>query len=255
MNRARPRGTLPRHVGHSSRGSVILFDLDGTLVDPAGGITGGIAHALQAAGHAPPDESTLRSMIGPKLTDALLTHTSATLEQIPDIVASYRRWYAETGMAMGKVYPGIIDLLDTLVDAGMMLGVATQKPQAVARAILRKHGIDVYFDVIAGAPDEEAIVPGQQGFTPGKAEIIAYAIAALPPATAVMIGDRAQDVEGALANSIACIGAGWGYADAGELEKAGAATVLAEVKDLTPHLLLQICRDGASPPPRVPGVP
>lgn len=241
---------LPRHVRHRGRGPAILFDLDGTLVDPAGGITGGIAHALEAAGHAPPDEAILRAMVGPKLPDALLTHTSAPPGKIPEIVATYRRWYAETGMAMGKVYPGIIDLLDTLVDEGITLGVATQKPHAVARTILRKHGIHVYFDAIAGAPDEEALAPGQQGFTPGKADIIANALDALAPTTAVMIGDRAQDVEGALANNIACVGAGWGYGSPGELKEAGAVIVLPEAKDITPQLLREVSRQPAQPVPR-----
>lgn len=241
---------MPRYVRHRGRGPAVLFAL-GTLVDTAGGITGDIAHALHAAGHAPPDEAAECAGVGPKLTDALLTHTSAIPEQIPDSVATYRRWYAGRGVAMGKVYPGIIDLLDGLVDAGISLGVATQIPQAVAYTVLRKHGIHVYFDVIAGAPDEEALGPGQHEFTPDKADIIANALDALAPTTAVMIGDRAQDVACALANSIACVGAGWGYGSRGELEEAGAAIVLAEAKEITPRLLREVRRHHPYPSPRV----
>ncbi|YCK79714.1 HAD hydrolase-like protein (plasmid) [Arthrobacter sp. D3-18] len=230
----------PLRTTRRSNGPGVLFDLDGTLVDPAGGITVGIAHALTAAGMDPPDEATLRAMVGPKLADALLTHTTARPEQIPGIIASYRQWYATTGMAMGAVYPGITDLLDALVDAGITLGVATQKPRTIARTILQTHGIEAYFDVVAGAPDEEALMPGEQGYTPGKTEIIAEALAALKPATAVMVGDRAQDVEGARANDIACLGAGWGYASPGELTEAGAALVVADPKDVTPGVLLSL---------------
>jgi phosphoglycolate phosphatase len=205
---------------------VVLFDLDGTLIDPAGGITGGIAHALRALGLPVPAQPILEAMVGPKLADALLARTAASRHQIPELIAIYRRWYAETGMTMGRVYPGITDVLDGLVDAGVRLGVATQKPQKLAQTILEAHGLAAYFDVIAGASDNEPLQPGQPGYRSGKSEIIAAALQALGDGPAVMIGDRAQDVDGATANGIPCLGAGWGFAEPDELANAGAAVVL-----------------------------
>lgn len=49
----------------------VIFDLDGTLVDPAGGITGGIAAALREIGFPVPGQPVLESMVGPKLSDSL----------------------------------------------------------------------------------------------------------------------------------------------------------------------------------------
>lgn len=216
---------------------VVLFDLDGTLIDPAGGITGGIAHALQALGLPVPEQPLLEAMVGPKLADALLAQTAASRHQVPELIAIYRRWYAETGMAMGRVYPGITDVLDGLVDAGVRLGVATQKPQKLAQTILETHGLAAYFEVIAGASDNESLQPGEPGYRSGKSEIIAAALQALSGGPAVLIGDRAQDVDGATANGIPCLGAGWGFAEPDELTNAGAAVVLDHARAVPLELL------------------
>lgn len=165
---------------------------------------------------------------------------TAVPEQIPEIIATYCLWYAEMGMTMGKVYPGIFDLLDALLDAGIPLGVATQKTQAVARTVLRKHGIDVYFDVIAGVPDEETPTLGGPACASGKEDIIAEALDAFSPTTAVMIGDRAQDVEGAHANNIACVGAGWGWGAPGNSKKQARSCAFPSTRHNSLQLLLDV---------------
>lgn len=220
----------------------VLFDLDGTLVDPAGGISSGIAHALRAMDLPVPTDEVLASMIGPKLSDALLYHTAAGAHQLPDLISIYRRWYAERGIAMGRVYPGVRQLLGELRESGYALAVATQKPQGFALKVLAAHGLAESFDVICGSSDDETLLPGQAGYRSGKADIIAAALAGLDghraadsaqpggshreSRAAVMVGDRAQDVNGAHANSLPCIGVAWGFALPGELEQAGAIAVV-----------------------------
>ncbi len=244
----------------------MLFDLDGTLVDPAGGITGGIAYALRAIALPVPPDEVLAAMVGPKLSDSLLAWTAATVEQLPELIGIYRRWYAREGIAMGRVYPGVISVLDELSSRGVPLGVATQKPQGLAETVLRAHGLDGYFVHIFGSSDDETLLPGDPGYRSGKAGIIAAAVGALgvealgvealgagvPGATAVgtqaalsgtgvpgrpvMVGDRDQDVLGAAANSLACVGVQWGFALDGELLAAGAAAVVADAPALLAEL-------------------
>ncbi|WP_026554844.1 HAD hydrolase-like protein [Arthrobacter sp. 35W] len=223
----------------------VLFDLDGTLVDPAGGITSGVAHALRALGLAVPSDAVLESMIGPKLSDSLAVMTEAADHQIPELIAIYRRWYAEKGIAMSRVYPGVAELLATLKAAGVPLGVATQKPQGLARTVLEHHGLHVHFTAIAGSSDDETLMPGDPGYRSGKTEIIASALSALgvepngegAPA-AVMVGDRHQDVRGATANNLPCIGVDWGFAAPGELGAAGAIAVVGTAAELLAQLSL-----------------
>lgn len=201
----------------------VIFDLDGTLVDPAGGITGGISAALAEAGLPVPAPELLEAMIGPKLSDSLLNVAKVPADRLEDVVRRYRSHYVATGMAQSRLYPGIRDVLETFAASGRPLAVATQKPQGLARKLLALHGIDGFFRGIHGAPDDEAAV---DGVPVGKTAIIAAALRELDSQHAVMVGDRAQDVDGAVANGLDCIGVAWGFAPQGELETAGAVAVV-----------------------------
>lgn len=216
---------------------LVLFDLDGTLVDPAGAITGGIRHALQVHGLAVPDDAVLRSMVGPPLAEGLASLPGVTPENLPDVVASYRTLYREHGMAQGRVYPGMTKLLGELRDRGVQTAVATQKPQTLAEQLLAVHQLSDFFDAVCGSSDQEVHDGGPAGPT-GKSPIIQRALAVLQhgPEHAVMVGDRRHDVEAAQANGIECIGVAWGFAAAGELQAAGAAVVVDSAEQLEQEL-------------------
>ena len=211
----------------------VIFDLDGTLVDPAGGITGGIAAALTELGLPVPDKSRMDAMIGPKLSYSLTEIAGVPSELLDNVIRIYRAHYVSTGIAQSRLYPGIRSLLEDFVAAGRPIAVATQKPEGLARTVLAHHGIAGLFHSIRGsAADEAAAGPGTDSVPEGKAGIVAAALsdlaAAVPPAAgrAVMVGDRAQDVAGAAANGLDCIGVGWGFAPDGELHEAGAVEIV-----------------------------
>lgn len=200
----------------------VIFDLDGTLVDPAGGITDGIAAALAAEGLPVPSQDLLAAMIGPKLSDSLLSVAMVPAAKLDAVTRRYRQYYLATGIAQSRLYPGIKDVLEGFVAAGRPVAVATQKPEGLAQIVLRHHGIDTLFQSIRGSADNESSTEGPVG----KASIIAEALADLSTRHAVMVGDRAQDVAGAIANGLDCIGVAWGFAPDGELDDAGAVTVV-----------------------------
>ena len=201
----------------------VIFDLDGTLVDPAGGITDGIAAALTEFGIPVPSQDLLDAMVGPKLSDSLLTIARVPPAMLKNVIRSYRMRYLETGIGQSRLYPGIVELLDGYVASGRPVAVATQKPENLANLVLEHHGIAGRFLFIRGsAADETAAAAGPVG----KTEIIAAALADLRTQHAIMVGDRAQDVAGAFANGIDCIGVSWGFAPDGELEEAGAVAVV-----------------------------
>jgi len=213
--------------------AAVLFDLDGTLVDPAGGITGGIASALQEAGLPVPSDQALEAMVGPRLSHALQEFAGVPAHRVDEVIGLYRRHYRSTGMAASRVYPGIRDLLVELRARGYALAVATQKPRTLARDLLAQHGLLESFDAVQGSSDDETAQAPGQGVPLGKQQIIAAALQDLgAPASAVMVGDRYQDVEGALANDLPCIGVAWGFAVEGELENAGAVSVVESTEEL-----------------------
>jgi len=201
----------------------VIFDLDGTLVDPAGGITGGISAALREMDLPVPEQAVLNSMVGPKLSDSLLHLAKVPSELVDETIERYRGHYKETGIGQSKLYPGIFDLLEFFAETGRPVAVATQKPQSIARLVLEHHGIADFFISIRGAADDESL---KANTASGKVEIVAAALNDLHSQPAVMVGDRHQDVAGALANGLDCIGVSWGFAPDGELEDAGAVAVV-----------------------------
>lgn len=213
--------------------SAVLLDLDGTLVDPAGAITSGIRHALAQARVPDPGEDRLRSLVGPPLAIGLATLDGVTAENIGSLVADFRAQYAETGMAASRPYPGVTGLLAALRAAGTTVLVATAKPTHIARQLLQVQEITPLLDGVFGNDDEGA------GASSSKAHIVAAAIRAheLDPARCVMVGDRRYDIEAAHANNMASIGAGWGFAEDGELAAAGAGAHAADLPELADLLL------------------
>jgi phosphoglycolate phosphatase len=201
----------------------VIFDLDGTLVDPAQGISDGIAAALTELGLAVPGQAGLDAMIGPKLSHSLLHIAGVPAGQLEEAIRIYRAHYLSTGIAQSRLYPGIRTLLESYADAGRPIAVATQKPEGLARVVLEHHGIAGLFHSIRGSAADEA---GPALGPAGKAGIVAAALADLGTQHAVMVGDRAQDVAGAAANGLDCIGVGWGFALDGELREAGAVEIV-----------------------------
>ncbi len=207
----------------------VIFDLDGTLVDPAGGITAGISAALSELGLPVPGPDKLDAMIGPKLSHSLLDIAGVPADHLDEAIRIYRKHYLSSGIAQSRLYDGIRELLESYADAGRATAVATQKPEYLARIVLEHHGIAGLFRSIRGsAADESTAADGPAG----KAGIVAAALADLGTGHAVMVGDRAQDVAGAAANGLECIGVGWGFALDGELRAAGAAAVVHGTSDL-----------------------
>ncbi|MDQ0144504.1 HAD hydrolase-like protein [Pseudarthrobacter niigatensis] len=207
----------------------VIFDLDGTLVDPAGGITEGIASALRGLGLPVPGQDLLDAMIGPKLSDSLLNVANVPAEHLDEVVRLYREYYVAKGIAQSRLYPGIRGILESFAEAGRPVAVATQKPQRLARKVLAHHGIDGFFHGIHGSADDETAV---EGVPLGKTQIIAAALRNLDTQHAIMVGDRAQDVSGAIANGLDCIGVVWGFAPDGELEEAGSVAVVSTGDEL-----------------------
>jgi phosphoglycolate phosphatase len=140
--------------------ALVLFDLDGTLVDPAGAITGGISRALQLAGLPVPQQDVLDSMIGPPLGQSLREKAGVPESDIAEVIRLYRTEYRLSGMAASRVYPGMEALLQQLKTEGTILAVATQKPTPIADELLRVQGLTAYFTVsMAQASTIRAAVP------------------------------------------------------------------------------------------------
>ncbi|WP_206340054.1 HAD hydrolase-like protein [Blastococcus litoris] len=203
----------------SIAGRLVLFDLDGTLVDSSPGIAASVRHAARELGLPEPTPEQLRAMVGPPLQDGFALVLGVPASDVPHAVAAYRGHYAAGALLDVTVHDGVPELLDALREAGATLAVATSKPEPFAVRVLDHTGLLPVFASVHGATLD--------GSVRHKDQVVAAALAAHPGARSpVLVGDRSHDVLGAAAHGLPCIGAGWGPAEDGELTAAGAAVVV-----------------------------
>lgn len=201
----------------------VLFDLDGTLTDPGEGFVACVSYALAKLGCRPCTDDEIRRHVGPPLEETL-ARLLEDRAQIPDAVAFYRERYSTIGFLENTVYPGIEDALRALHSRGARLVLATSKPTVYAQRILEHFGLRRFFRGVYGSELD--------GTRSGKTELLAYVCEKEKISGGVMIGDRAQDMTGALANGLTPVGALWGYGSREELAQASAAAFCERPADL-----------------------
>ena len=207
----------------------IFFDLDGTLTDPALGITNSFIHALKFYGMEIPSYEELCKLIGPPLPYSFETTFGFSHEKAMEAVAKYREYFSTKGLFENKVYDGIPELLQTLKEQGKHLLVATSKPEEYSIKIIDHFGLSRYFDFVCGSLMDES--------RSKKDEVIAYALERCglgegDKQNVLMVGDRFHDIEGAKKNSLKSCGVLFGYGSREELEDAGADYIVKSVKEL-----------------------
>ena len=114
----------------------LLFDLDGTLTDPALGITSAAQYALGKMGIEVADRTTLTWLIGPPLIGSFEEGFGMTNLQALETLKHYREYFSEKGIFENQLYPGIAELLSDLKAAGRRVMVATSKPEEFTHRIL-----------------------------------------------------------------------------------------------------------------------
>lgn len=206
----------------------VLFDLDGTLTDPREGIVACMKHALASLHRPVPGDAELERFIGPPLRNAFCELLSAPSggKEVGAAVAAFRERFTALGMFENRVYDGIPQALEGLLERGARLFVATSKPRVFAEQILEHFGLAGHFAAIYGSE-----LTGERS---DKVELIAHALttSALHAAGSVMVGDRRYDVWGALANEVRPVGVLWGYGSREELAAAGADDLFDEPGEL-----------------------
>ena len=199
----------------STAARTLLFDLDGTLVDPAKGIIGAFRSALMSLGHQAPAFETLGWVIGPPLRESF-PKLMGDDPRVEEAVAAYRLVYSGGLMFEATPYPGVREVLARFKARGDRMIVCTAKPRPFALRVLERFDLSGFFSAVYGAELD--------GRFDDKADLMAHLVARERVAAprACMIGDRAFDILAAKANGIASIGVLWGYGGEAELRAAGA---------------------------------
>ncbi len=200
---------------------ILLFDLDGTLIDSFAGITRCIAHAFDQLGEQGPEEAALRDWIGPPLRVSFGDWFGDPEDaRIETAVAHYRTRFDCVGWQEHLIYEGIHEVIDELAARGHRMAVVTAKNELHALRIVEHLPFGQHFETVVGATLDTS--------RSDKTELIAETLERLvvAPRNCTMLGDRRFDIEGARDHGMHAIGIGWGYGTAEELARAGADLVV-----------------------------
>ncbi len=203
----------------------LFFDLDGTLIDSAVGITRCVAYALEQMRHPIPPEAELRRWIGPPLRTSFGPLLKDP-QQVEQAVAHYRTRFELHGWAEHDVYEGIGETVEALHAQGHRLAIVTAKNEPHARKIIEHLPFGHRFEDVIGSTID--------GSLSHKPELIAEAMRrlSLSPAQCWMIGDRHMDIDGARHHGMRNIGVLWGFGGEAELRQAGAERLAAAPVEL-----------------------
>jgi phosphoglycolate phosphatase len=208
---------------------VFFFDLDGTLIDSAVGITRCVAYALEKMQQPVPPMVELRKWIGPSLRTSF-TPLLGDAQRVEQAVELYRERFEVIGWQEHDIYAGIGEVVQGLRAAGHRLAVVTAKNEPHARLIIEHLPFGGCFEDVIGATAD--------GSRSSKPQLIAEALQrlSLQPTQCWMIGDRRMDIEGARHHAMRNVGVLWGFGGREELQAAGAG-VLASTPDELAALL------------------
>lgn len=219
----------------------VIFDLDGTLLDTLEDLSDAANAVLAQFGFPVHPTAAFRQMVGRGLrvlvTEALpeASRASDTVQRVHDALDGYLRGHPVTKT---KPYPEVPELLSSLQNAGIAMGILTNKPDAlthlvVARLLGRWPFVGVY---------------GQRENVPRKPDpTVAIALSSQmgsAPARTLFVGDSDVDMETARAARMTAVGAAWGFRGADELRAAGAEHLISGPLELLKVLGVEQSGDG-----------
>ncbi len=201
---------------------LVAFDLDGTLVDSAPDLNHSLGLALASVGFQEPTEAQTRAWIGGGV-ELLIRRAldwaggKAGVAKFDAAYAEFSARYSDNLFVRSRLYPGVPETLDALVDRGLALCCVTNKRIDFAERVLELAGIRGRFRTVLGGDS----LPEKK---PSAAPLLAAAKAAgVAASAAVLVGDSDQDFAAAKAAGWPFVWARYGYRQ--QLAEAPAALI------------------------------
>ena len=208
---------------------LIVFDLDGTLINSLEDLADSANHVLEQHGFPTHPVDAYRYFVGDgvrKLIERILPEEERNdlrIEQCRQEFVDYYKIHMEDKTS---VYPGVIELLKALKDKGLKIAVATNKVHVAVGPLMAKYFPGIQFDSLIGQREGVPVKPAPQ---------IMYDILAqcgCEPSEAFHVGDTATDMQLAHNAGVTPVGVLWGYRPLEELQEAGAKHIIQHPLDL-----------------------
>jgi len=194
---------------------LIIFDLDGTLIDSLDDLTDATNHMLASLGRKAVNRDRVRGFVGQgarRLAERAMPN--AVPEEIEIGLAIFLAYNEEHIVDKTRLYPGVMETLASLREAGMTLAVVSNKNVALCRKVLSTLGAEDFFATVVGADSLPLRKPSPE---PLLMVLREFGVA---PEHAVMVGDSINDIAAGKAASMVTIGCSYGYGDMAEIADA-----------------------------------
>ncbi|MDH2248505.1 phosphoglycolate phosphatase [Pseudomonas sp. GD03855] len=216
-------GMLPR---------LVMFDLDGTLMDSVPDLAAAVDKMLMLLGREPAGIERVRDWVGNgsrvlvrRALAGGLEHEGVSDEFADEALALFMQAYSG-GHELTTVYPGVRECLDWLREREVKLAIITNKPAQFIEPLLEEKGLTGYFDWLVGGdtlpqqkPDPAALfwVMDKAGVAPGES---------------LFVGDSRNDVRAAKAATVRCVALTYGYNHGEPIADEQPALVLDDLREL-----------------------
>lgn len=206
---------------------LIIFDLDGTLLDTIADLGTACNYALESKGYHRHPLAAYPYMVGNGVRKLMeRAQPDASEKEIDELLAIFRSYYDEHCTDYTKPYPGIPELLQKLTENGIAVAVATNKYESAAKKIISHFFPDIPFAAVLGQTEERPVKPDPS---------IDFAVLLshpTPKKETMHVGDSAVDIETARRACVESVGVTWGFRPMSELRKAFADHIVCYPDDI-----------------------
>ena len=202
---------------------LVIFDLDGTLLNTIADLAMSVNHALEQCGYPTHDEETYKHFVGngvEKLFERALPQGEQSPENVQRIKAYFMPFYTAHGSDFTRPYDGMPALLEKLKAAGYKLAVASNKYQVGTEAMVAKHFPNIAFDAVLGQREGIPVKPHPQ---------VVYDVLEITGAekkNTIYVGDSDVDMMTAQNAHVRSVGVTWGFRTRNELIVHGAGQIV-----------------------------
>lgn len=208
---------------------LVIFDLDGTLLNTIADLGQCTNHALQALGYPTHDIPSYRFMVGNginKLFERALPEAERTQENVLRVRREFIPYYNRHNTDLSRPYPGIPELLARLCEQGIQVAVASNKYQEATGKLIRHYFPDIPFAAVLGQREGIPVKPD-----PAIVEDI-LRTTGIPREAVLYVGDSGVDMQTALNAKVEACGVTWGFRPRTELEAFAPAHITDRVEEI-----------------------